>query len=72
MHERRWTGAIESHPSPLSVIWGDVDPVAVWGMVETLVQARPDASVQRLTGVGHYPMVEAPARFNAALTAALA
>ena len=71
VHERRWTGAIESHPAPLDVVWGDLDPVAVWGMVETLVQTRPDATVQRLNGVGHYPMVEAPARFNAELAAAL-
>jgi pimeloyl-ACP methyl ester carboxylesterase len=72
VHERRWTGAIESHPAPLNIVWDDVDPVAVWPMAEKLVQARPDAIVDRLTGVGHYPMVEAPARFNAAMAAALA
>lgn len=71
VHERRWTGAIESHPAPLHVIWGDVDPVAVWDMVGRLTAARPDAAVERLMGVGHYPMVEAPGRFNAALAAAL-
>jgi putative glutamine amidotransferase len=31
-----------------------------------------DAVLDRLDGVGHYPMVEAPARFNAALEAGLA
>ena len=72
VHERRWTGAIESHPSPLHVIWGDLDPVAVWPMAERVAQVRADAIVDRLDGVGHYPMVEAPARFNAALEAALA
>lgn len=72
VQERRWTGAIESHPAPLNVIWGDVDPVAVWDMVGKLVQARPDAIVDRLSGVGHYPMVETPDRFNAALAGALA
>jgi pimeloyl-ACP methyl ester carboxylesterase len=72
VHERRWTGAIETHPAPLHVIWGDLDPVAVWPMVERLASIRTDASVTRLDGVGHYPMVEHPARFNAALEAALA
>jgi pimeloyl-ACP methyl ester carboxylesterase len=72
VHERRWTGAIESHPAPLHVIWGDLDPIAVWPMAERLANVRPDATVDRLDGVGHYPMVEAPARFNAALEAALA
>ena len=72
VNERRWTGAIESHPAPLNVIWGDMDPVAVWDMVGVLVKARPDAIVDRLTGIGHYPMVEVPERFNASLAAALA
>jgi pimeloyl-ACP methyl ester carboxylesterase len=72
VHERRWTGAIESHPSPLQVIWGDVDPIAVWPMAERIAHTRPDAVVHRLDGVGHYPMVESPVRFNAALEAALA
>jgi pimeloyl-ACP methyl ester carboxylesterase len=70
-HEQRWTGAIETHPAPLDIIWGDLDPIAVWPMVERLHGARTDANVHRLEGVGHYPMVEAPARFTAAIRAAL-
>ncbi len=70
-HEHRWTGAIERHPAPLHVVWGDLDPVAVWPMVERLLAARPDAIVHRLDGVGHYPMVETPSRFNDALLTAL-
>jgi pimeloyl-ACP methyl ester carboxylesterase len=70
-HEGRWTGAIERHPAPLAVIWGDLDPIAVWPMVEQLHGRRPDATVHRLDGVGHYPMVETPSRFNDALLAAL-
>lgn len=70
-HERRWTGAIETHPAPLTVIWGDLDPIAVYPMVEQLHAIRPDATIHRLEGIGHYPMVEAPARFNAALAVAL-
>jgi pimeloyl-ACP methyl ester carboxylesterase len=72
VHEGRWTGAIESHPAPVHVIWGDLDPVAVWPMASRLGERRSDAVVERLDGVGHYPMVEAPERFNAALTNALA
>ncbi len=63
-NERRFTGAIEADPSPLHVVWGLDDPIAVPSMVDTLVAAaRPTASAVRLDGVGHYPMVEAPARF---------
>jgi pimeloyl-ACP methyl ester carboxylesterase len=71
-HEGRWTGAIERHPSPLTVVWGDVDPIAVWAMAERLHDARPDATVVRLRDVGHYPMLEAPEAFAAAVEHALA
>lgn len=64
-HEARFTGAIESDPSPLHIVWGMDDPIAVPSMVDTLLEARPDATVVQLDGVGHYPMVEAPALFLA-------
>jgi pimeloyl-ACP methyl ester carboxylesterase len=71
VHEDRWTGAIERHPSPLTIVWGDLDPIAVWPMAERLHERRPDATLVRLDGIGHYPMVESPERFNAALAHAL-
>jgi pimeloyl-ACP methyl ester carboxylesterase len=71
-HEDRWTGAIERHPAPLTIVWGDLDPVAVWPMAERLHEARPDATLVRLRGVGHYPMLEAPDVFAAAVKHALA
>jgi pimeloyl-ACP methyl ester carboxylesterase len=66
-NERRFTGAIEADPSPLHIVWGLDDPIAVAPMVDTLVAARPDATAVRLDGVGHYPMVEAPDRFTEAV-----
>jgi pimeloyl-ACP methyl ester carboxylesterase len=66
-HEARWTGAIERHPSPVHIVWGDLDPIAVWPMTDELLRKRPEAARTRLTGVGHYPMVEAPAAFSAAV-----
>jgi pimeloyl-ACP methyl ester carboxylesterase len=64
--EARFTGAIERHPSPLAVVWGDRDPIAVVAMVDRLHGRRSDAQVAVLDGVGHYPMIEDPARFAAA------
>ena len=69
--ERRFTGAIEAHPSPLAIVWGADDPIAVVAMARRLQQARSDASLAVLDGVGHYAMVEAPERFAAAVTDAL-
>jgi pimeloyl-ACP methyl ester carboxylesterase len=70
-HEDRWTGAIERHPSPLTVVWGDADPIAVWPMAERLQDVRPDATLVRLRGIGHYPMLEAPDAFTSAVEHAL-
>jgi len=61
--ERRFTGAIERHPSPLGVVWGQLDPVAVPAMTSRLLVARPGTPVVPLDGIGHYPMVEAPELF---------
>lgn len=69
--EDRFTGAIEHHPSPLDVVWGTDDPIAVVGMTDRLRQARPDATVTLLDGVGHFPMLEAPDRFLGAVLTAL-
>ncbi|CAN5763765.1 alpha/beta hydrolase [soil metagenome] len=65
--ERRFTGAIEDHPSPIGLIWGDRDPVAVHAMAERFVAARPGTPLVTLEGVGHYPMIEAPDRFASAV-----
>ncbi|HEX5096773.1 MAG TPA: alpha/beta hydrolase, partial [Acidimicrobiia bacterium] len=61
--EARFTGAIERHPSPLGVVWGRLDPIAVHAMTDRLLAARPDAILHTLDDVGHYPMVEAPGPF---------
>jgi pimeloyl-ACP methyl ester carboxylesterase len=67
--EARFTGAIETHPSPLTVVWGELDPIAVLPMTAKLLEARPDAGLTVLDGVGHYPMIEDPDRFGPAVAA---
>lgn len=66
-NERRFTGAIEEHPSPLHVVWGPEDPIAVAEMARRLVAARPDATLAWVDSAGHYPMVEDPEAFLAAI-----
>jgi pimeloyl-ACP methyl ester carboxylesterase len=65
--ETRYTGAIERHTSPVGVVWGADDPIAVSEMTSLFVQRRPDATIRLLHGVGHYPMLEAPSEFLAAV-----
>ncbi len=70
-NERRYTGAIERHPSPLSIVWGPEDPVAVADMAPRLQRARPDATLRWVEGAGHYPQIEDPDVFLSAIEAAL-
>jgi pimeloyl-ACP methyl ester carboxylesterase len=70
-NEARFTGAIESHPSPLSIVWGTDDPIAVAPMATTLHAVRPDAALTWLHDIGHYPMLEAPTAFLDAVVPAL-
>lgn len=69
--ERRYTGAIESHPSPLGVVWGALDPIAVLAMAHRLAEVRPGTRVTVLDELGHYPMVEDPTAFAPAVLAHL-
>ena len=67
VNERRFTGAIESHDSPLHVVWGPEDPVAVSPIADRLVDARPDATLAWVEGSGHYPQAEDPEGWLAAV-----
>jgi pimeloyl-ACP methyl ester carboxylesterase len=71
-NQPRYTGAIETHPSPLAIVWGADDPIAVLPMTDRLSQARPDAPLTVLRQVGHFPMLEAPGPFADAVLAGLA
>lgn len=70
--ESRWTGAIESHPAPLGILWGEDDPIAVVAMARKLSEAAPAADLRLLPGVGHFPMVEVPDQFAETLSDLLA
>jgi pimeloyl-ACP methyl ester carboxylesterase len=71
-HEDRWISALRNHPSPISLAWGDRDPIAVYAMAERFVAERPGTPLERLEGVGHFPMIEAPGAVYDAIERALA
>jgi pimeloyl-ACP methyl ester carboxylesterase len=70
-NQGRFTGAIEAHGAPLTIVWGADDPIAVVPMSARLHDTATDSTLVVLEGVGHYPMVEAPERFAAAVVPAL-
>jgi pimeloyl-ACP methyl ester carboxylesterase len=70
-NQDRFTGAIESHRSPLAIVWGTDDPIAVAPMATRLHGVRPDARLSWLDDIGHYPMLESPSAFLDAVLPAL-
>ena len=53
--------------APTLVVWGRHDPIAVHAMAERLVAVRPGTPLFTMEDVGHYPMVEDPDGFAAAV-----
>jgi len=72
IYAERWHGAVKNWEGDLRLIWGMKDPVAVPEVMEGLLELRPDLPVRRFSDIGHYPQVEDPARFTAALAEAIA
>ncbi|MGA7396444.1 MAG: alpha/beta hydrolase [Solirubrobacterales bacterium] len=68
----RWHGAVKNWNGDLRLIWGMKDPVAVPEVMEGLLELRPDLPARRFSDIGHYPQVEDPARFTAALAESMA
>ena len=54
------------HPSPLHVVWGRDDPVAVVRDDRTAARGSPDATLVTLDGVAALPMIEDPEGSRAA------
>jgi len=72
IHQERWTAGLVDFPGPLTLIWGEEDPIAVLAMTERMRSLRPSTSVVALDDVGHWPSIEAPARLGAQIRSALA
>lgn len=69
--EKSVDGILESRPlsdrlrgtrMPLLVVAGAKDPLAPPDNSREIVRARPDARFVEMPGLGHYPMLEAPAK----------
>ena len=62
----RWKRALTEASSPLQFINGPLDPVSGRHLAAYCRELLPDAKVDMLEGVGHYPQDEAPERVLAA------
>ncbi|GAA3093896.1 alpha/beta fold hydrolase [Streptomyces echinatus] len=70
-HFHRWTGSLERYEGPLLFVWGPEDPVSGAHVLDRLRRRCPRADFTVLTGVGHYPQLEAPEETARALAAFL-
>jgi len=59
----RWTDPLARLDIPTTIIWGKRDPVAVPAIGQRLADTIPDARLEWLDGIGHFPMLEAPEAF---------
>jgi pimeloyl-ACP methyl ester carboxylesterase len=62
----RWRPILGRGVVPIRVVWGDRDPIAVLEIGQRLAELA-DAPLTLLEGVGHYPQMEVPARWAAAI-----
>jgi pimeloyl-ACP methyl ester carboxylesterase len=70
-HQESWTTAFVEYDGPLTMIWGEQDPIAVLPMTERLKALRPATMVVTLPDIGHWPPIEAPERLAALVRDAL-
>ena len=62
-HRARWVGALLQSVVPVALINGSADPVSGAHMVARYREVvRSDDRIVALSGIGHYPQVEAPER----------
>ena len=52
---------------PVSLVWGDLDPITPLAQGRRLQQLMPNARLTVLRGVGHIPQIEDVAGFNFAM-----
>jgi pimeloyl-ACP methyl ester carboxylesterase len=60
VHEHEWLDVLKASTVPLTVIWGQRDPVSVPKIAGAILERRPDTDYHPLEGVGHFPQWEAP------------
>ncbi|MGK2931761.1 MAG: alpha/beta fold hydrolase [Solirubrobacterales bacterium] len=66
----RWHGAIRDWDGHLNLAWAELDPVATTAVLDSVLELRPDAPLERFPTLGHYPQIEDPGSIAGAITKA--
>lgn len=64
---QRWTDGIAKFSPPVSMYWGEQDPVAVIDMADKWKELRPATDLHKWPDVAHWPMIEVPERVSKAI-----
>ena len=56
----RWHNALRDWPGRLELAWAERDPICTEGVLQAVLKLRPQTTVTRLPGLGHYPQIEDP------------
>ena len=67
----RWLNGMKNSDIPIHYVWAEEDPIAVLAMAEKLHQLVPKSTLNTLSNVGHYPMLEAPNSWSSAIISAI-
>ena len=63
----RWRDGLTKFSAPVSVFWGEQDPIAVPAMARRIGELRPETDVHVWPDVGHWPSIEVPERIASAI-----
>lgn len=64
-YKKRWLGPLHRAKLPLKLIWGRLDPIAVYAIATQLQAQNPLITLKTLDDIGHYPQLEAADRVAA-------
>ena len=68
----RWSRTLFTFDAaPMTLIWGEQDPVAVIAMADRIKKERPVTDLYKYPDMGHWPSVEYPDRIGDAVIARL-
>ena len=69
---KRWSRTFfEFKKAPMTVIWGEQDPIAVIAMADRVKENRPFTDLYKYPDSGHWPSIEFPDRIGDAVIARL-
>ncbi|GAC1411090.1 MAG: alpha/beta hydrolase [Actinomycetota bacterium] len=70
-YQQRWTDALVQYTNPLTLVWGEQDPIALVAMTDRLRALRPSTEIVTWSDVSHWPATEVPERLAAEIIARL-